>query len=97
MIFLQESNYDAQVAAADEAIKVNPNDAILYYIKGQGLIQKATFDPKTSKIVLPPDCTAAYQKYLELAPTGQFAPDVTGILQQAGEKITTSYKAGKSK
>jgi tetratricopeptide (TPR) repeat protein len=97
VIFLQESNYDAQVAAADEAIKVNPNDAILYYIKGQGLIQKATFDPKTSKIVLPPDCTAAYQKYLELAPTGQFAPDVTGILQQAGEKITTSYKAGKSK
>jgi tetratricopeptide (TPR) repeat protein len=97
VIFLQENNYDAQVAAANEAIKVNPNDAILYYIKGQGLIQKATFDPKTSKIVLPSECTEAYQKYLELAPTGQFAPDVTGILQQAGEKISTTYKAGKSK
>ena len=74
------------MAAADEAIKVDPNQAILYYIKGQGLIANATVDPKTNRIVLPPDCTAAYQKYLDLAPTGPFAQEVAGILQQAGEK-----------
>ena len=93
IIFFQEGNSAAQVAAADEAIKVDPNQAILYYIKGQGLIQNATVDPKTSRIVLPPDCTAAYQKYLDLAPTGQFATEVAGILQQAGEKVSSSYKA----
>jgi hypothetical protein len=95
VIFFQMHNSDAQVAAADEAIKVNPNDPVLYYIKGQGLVANATIDPKTNRIVLPPDCQAAYQKYLDLAPSGQFADEVAGILQQAGQKITSSYHAPK--
>jgi tetratricopeptide (TPR) repeat protein len=87
IIFFQEGNSTAQSAAADEAIKAdpNPNDpnlAILYYVKGQGLIMNATVDAK-GHYVLPPDCAEAYQKYLQLAPHGQFAADVTGILQQA--------------
>jgi tetratricopeptide (TPR) repeat protein len=97
VIFFQEHNSTAQVAAADEAIKVDPSDAILYYIKGQGLVQNATIDPKTNRIVLPDDCTAAYQKYLDLAPNGPYAGEVAGILSQAGQKINSSYKAGKSK
>jgi tetratricopeptide (TPR) repeat protein len=97
VIFFQQNNGPAQVAAADEAIKVDPNQAILYYIKGQGLVQNATIDPKTQRIVLPPDCTAAYQKYLELAPSGPYANEVAGILQQAGEKVSSSYKAPKSR
>lgn len=97
VIFFQEHNTAAQVSAADEAIKVDPNDAILYYIKGQGLIQNATIDSKTQRIVLPDDCTTAYQKYLELAPTGPYATEVAGILSQAGQKVSSSYKAGKSK
>jgi tetratricopeptide (TPR) repeat protein len=95
VIFFQEKNADAQVAAADEALKVDPNQAILYYIKGQGLIQKATIDPKTNRIVLPPDCTEAYQKYLALSPDGPYAAEVKGILDQAGEKISSTYKAPK--
>lgn len=89
IIFFQEGNATAQAAAADDAIKAdpNPNDpnlAILYYVKGQGLIMNATVDAK-GHYVLPPDCMAAYKKYLELAPKGQFAADVTGILQQAAK------------
>lgn len=93
IIFFQQGNAAAQVAAANEAIAANPNDALAYYIKGQGLISNATIDPKTQRIVLPDDCTAAYQKYLELAPTGQFANEVAGILQQAGQKVSANYKA----
>ena len=94
VIFFQENNSAAQIAAAEEAIKVDPTQPILYYIKGQGLIQNATIDPKTNRIVLPADCTAAYQKYLELAgSTGPYSAEVAGILQQAGEKINSSYKA----
>jgi len=96
VIFYQENNGPAQIAAADEAIKIDPNQAILYYIKGQGLVQNATVDPKTNRIVLPPDCTAAYQKYLDLAPEGPYANEVASILQQAGEKVSSSYKAPKS-
>lgn len=96
VIFYQQNNGPAQIAAADEALKVDPTSAILYYIKGQGLVQNATVDPKTQRIVLPPDCTAAYQKYLELAPTGPYADEVASILQQAGEKVSSSYKAPKA-
>ncbi len=95
IIFFQSGNADAQVAAADEAIKADPNDAILYYLKGQGLVSKATIDPKTQRIVLPQECQDAYQKYLELSPNGPYAAEVQGILQQAGQKVSTSYKAGK--
>jgi tetratricopeptide (TPR) repeat protein len=95
VIFSQVGNSDAQSAAADEAIKADPNDALLYYLKGQALVSKATVDPKTQRIVLPPGCGEAYQKYLELAPTGPYAADVKGILDQAGQKVSSSYKAGK--
>jgi hypothetical protein len=70
VIFYQTNNADAQVAAADEAIKADPTKPLLYYLKGQGLIQKATVDPKTGRIVLPAGCAEAYQMYLQLAPTG---------------------------
>jgi tetratricopeptide (TPR) repeat protein len=93
VIFFQMNNEDAQVAAADEAIKADPNMSIVYYLKGQGLISKSTFDAKTQKIVLPPACAEAYQKYLQLAPTGPYAAEVQGILQQAGQKVASSYKA----
>jgi tetratricopeptide (TPR) repeat protein len=95
VIFFQQGNADAQVAAADEGLKSDPNDALLYYLKGQGLVQKATVDPKTNKIVLPDGCADAYQKYLELAPNGPYAADAKGILDQAGQKINSSYKASK--
>ncbi|HEV2326179.1 MAG TPA: hypothetical protein VGS10_19735 [Terracidiphilus sp.] len=102
VIFFQEHNSAAQVTAADRALTTDTNmddqtKALLYYIKGQGLVQNATVDPKTQKIVLPPECADAYEKYLQLAPDGQFAPEVKGILQQAGEKVSSSYKAGKKR
>jgi tetratricopeptide (TPR) repeat protein len=93
VIFFQMNNGDAQVAAADEAIAADPNQPILYYLKGQGLIQKATLDPKTQKIVAPPGCLEAYQKYLQLSPDGPYAGEVKGILAGFDQKIDAVYKA----
>jgi tetratricopeptide (TPR) repeat protein len=84
---------DATAAACDKAIAANPNDAIAYYLKGQALIQKATLDPKTHKIVPPPGTVDAYQKYLQLAPNGPFAPQVQQMLTELGEKINSRYSA----
>jgi tetratricopeptide (TPR) repeat protein len=95
VIFYQIGNADAQVAAAEEAIKADPTQPLLYYLKGQGLVQKATVDAKTGRYILPPGCAEAYQTYLQLAPTGQFAADAKGILDQAGQKVDTNYKAAK--
>ena len=95
IIFSQIGNTDAQGAAADKAIAADPKNPIPYYLKGQALIPKATEDPKTHKIVLPPGCAEAYEKYLDLAPEGQFANDVKSILAQSNQTIESKYKAKK--
>ena len=86
---------DDAAVAADKAITADPSRAEAYYIKGQALIQKVTVDPKTSKIVAPPGCADAYQKYLELAPEGSHAAEVKEVLTGIGEKVKSTYKAGK--
>jgi tetratricopeptide (TPR) repeat protein len=91
--FMQEKNATAQVAAADEAIKFDPNQAILYYLKGKGLLEKATIDPRTQMNVLPQECIDAYQKYLELAPDGPDAAEIAKTLQLAGQKVSSYYHA----
>jgi tetratricopeptide (TPR) repeat protein len=87
------SDIDGAAAAADKAIAADPTKADAYYIKGQALVQKATVDPKTNVITAPPDCVAAYQKYLELAPTGPHAQEVKDVLAGIGVKIDTSYRS----
>jgi tetratricopeptide (TPR) repeat protein len=96
VIFSNLGNGDASVAAADEAIKADPTQALPYYLKGQGLIQKATIDNATGKMILPPGCAEAYQKYLELAPTGLYAPDVKAILAEATQTHNTAYGTDKT-
>jgi hypothetical protein len=86
---------DATIAAADKAIAADPKKPIPYYLKGQALIQKATVDPKTQKIVAPPGTAEAYNKYLELAPDGPMAPEAKSVLAEIGEKVNTKYSAGK--
>ena len=85
---------DATVASADKAIAADPKRPIPYYLKGQALISKATVDSKTGKIVAPPGCQEAYQKYLELDPTGPFAADAKQVLTEMNQ-TPSSAKASK--
>ncbi|HEY5055133.1 MAG TPA: hypothetical protein VII58_03185 [Acidobacteriaceae bacterium] len=86
---------DDAAAAAQKAVTADPAKADAYYIEGQALIQKATVDPKTNKITAPPGCVEAYQKYLELAPTGAHAQEVKEVLQGIGATVQSTYKAPK--
>jgi len=80
---------------ADKAIQADPTSAIAYYLKGNGLIANTTVDPKTQKMIPPPGCLEAYQKYLDLAPTGLYASEVKAILASFAQKVDTTYKAPK--
>jgi len=91
VIFFQLGNGDAQVAAADEAIKADPTAPVSYYLKGQGLIQKATIDPQSGKMILPPGCAEAYQQYLVLAPNGTYSAEVKAILSEASQTHSNSF------
>jgi len=91
ILFFQVGNSEAQLAAAENAIALDPTRAALYYFKGQALVSKATIDPTTQKMALPPGCAEAYQKYLELEPNGPYSADAKGVLAGAGIPL----KAGK--
>jgi len=95
VIFFQTNQADAQVAAADKAIALDPNQALLYYLKGNGLVGKTVMDETTHKLTPPPGCMEAYQKYLQLAPDGPYAADVKGILAGFNQVIDNGYKAAK--
>lgn len=84
IFFFKAGDADDQLAAADEAIALDPARAMPYCFKGLALVSKATVDPKTQKIALPTGCAEAYQKYLQLEPNGQFSADAKGILAASG-------------
>jgi len=91
-LFNADKRDDASVAA-DKAIAADPKRADAYYIKASGLVAHVTVDEKTKKYVLPPGCLEAYQEYLELAPDGQHAAEIKGILNDMGQPIKNTFKA----
>jgi hypothetical protein len=46
----------------------------------------APFDPNADKSIVSPECIAAFRKYLELAPNGPFAAEVTTALERSEVK-----------
>ena len=96
-VLFNANQTDASLAAANKAIAADPTRPDPYFIKGQALLPQSTLDPKTQKLIAPPGCVEAYQKYLQLAPDGPQAATVKEVLTSLGEKIDTSYKAGKKK
>jgi tetratricopeptide (TPR) repeat protein len=84
---------DDAIAAFDKAIAADPNKADAYYQKGVNLIGKATL--QGDKMVAPPGTAEAFQKYLELAPTGPNADVAKQMLASIGAPVETGF--GKKK
>jgi tetratricopeptide (TPR) repeat protein len=95
VVYFNTGKSDAQTAAADKAIAADPKNPLPYYLKGQSLAGKITVDAKTGAYVVPPGCAEAYQKYLELAPTGPYAVESKAILDETQTKVNSKYKAKK--
>jgi len=85
---------DDAVAAFDKSIALDPNRAAAYYWKGVDMIGKATTG-KDNKMVAPPGTAEAFNKYLELEPTGKYAEAAKEMLASIGASVETSY--GKAK
>ncbi len=85
---------DDAVAAFDKVIAADPTKADAYYWKGVNMIGKATLG-KNGKMEAPPGTAEAFQKYLELQPTGTYADPSKQMLASIGASVETSY--GKKK
>lgn len=87
---------DEAVAAFDKAIAADPNKALAYYWKGINLIGKATLG-KDNKMVAPDGTAQAFQKYLELDPTGPMADTAKQMLASIGATVETGFGKKKTK
>ena len=84
---------DDAIVAFDKVIAADPTKADAYYWKGVNMIGKATL--KGDKMVAPEGTAAAFQKYLELAPTGNYAEPAKQMITSIGATIETLF--GKKK
>jgi tetratricopeptide (TPR) repeat protein len=84
---------DDAIAAFDKAIAADPTKADAYYQKGVNLIGKATLQGE--KMVAPTGTAEAFQKYLELQPTGPYADVSKQMLASIGASVETGF--GKKK
>jgi len=84
---------DEAIAQFDKAIAADPTKADAYYQKGVNLLAKATL--KGDKMEAPPGTSEAFNKYLELAPTGSYAQSAKDLLASIGASVETSF--GKKK
>ena len=89
-IFQQEGNSEAQIAAADKAIAIDPKDPLPWYIKANGVFKKSGIDPASKHYDLPQGCAEAYQRYLALAPSGTYAPEAQSVLRRAENPVKTN-------
>ncbi len=87
---------DDAIAAFDKAIQIDPNRADAYYWKGIDLMGKATTD-KSGKMVAPAGTEEAFNKYLELQPTGKYADAAKQMLSTIGASVQTNYGKTKKK
>ena len=77
-VLTNSGKVDEAVVAFDKAIAADPNKAEAYYWKGVNMIGKATLKARQNGRA---DGTAeAFDKYLELQPTGQFAEPAKQML-----------------
>lgn len=88
-VLTNNGKVDEAITAFDKCIAADPNKADAYYWKGVNLLAKAT--TQGAKMVAPEGTAEAFNKYLELQPTGQFADPAKQMLASIGAKVETEY------
>ncbi len=92
-IFTNSGKLDEAITAFDKTIQADPKKADAYYWKGVNMIGKATL--KGDKMVAPEGTADAFNKYLELDPTGKYADAAKQMLASIGAPVETTF--GKQK
>ena len=85
---------DDAIVAFDKVIAADPTKADAYYWKGVNMIGKASL--KGDKMVAPDGTAEAFNKYLELAPTGPYAQPAKDMLASIGASVETGFNKKKA-
>jgi len=90
-MLVNSNQNDAAGEAFKKAIELTPTYADAYYQYGVTLVSKASISAD-GKVTPVPGTTEAFKKYLELAPTGQFAQSATDMLTSMGSTVDTKFQ-----
>ena len=90
-VMVNTGNTEGAIDAFTRATEADPNYAMAYYQLGMALVGMA--ETKADGSVVPADGTIeAFEKYVELDPTGDFAQSAQGMLQGLTAQVETSYE-----
>ncbi len=89
-VYTNAGKADDAIAAFDKAIGADPTKAAAYYWKGINLIAKETIG-KDGKATAPEGTAEAFQKYLQLDPSGPFAQPAKDMLASIGAPVETGF------
>jgi tetratricopeptide (TPR) repeat protein len=91
VIMVNTGKMDDAAVALKKATDVDPTNADAFYWYGMALLGKADYKPDGT-IVPAPGTIEAFQTYLKLAPTGQYAELAQATMTQLGGKVETEFK-----
>ncbi|HLG95750.1 MAG TPA: carboxypeptidase regulatory-like domain-containing protein [Bryobacteraceae bacterium] len=89
-LLVNSGQIPASEAAFKKAIEANPDYADAQFQYATALSSRLTTGAD-GKVTAPPGMQEALEKYLALAPTGQYADAAKGMLQMIGATIQTDY------
>ncbi len=96
VILVNKGKMDEAGAALKKCTDLDPTNSNAWYWYGMALMGKAEFKPDGT-VVAAPGTVEAFQTYLKLAPTGQWAAASQASLDQLTGKVDTEYKSTKKK
>ncbi len=88
-VMVNTGQNDAATDAFKKAVEKDPNHADSWYYIGNTLSGKLQVDG--NKVIAPPGMQEALEKYLALAPNGQYAEAAKGLLTTISGTIETQY------
>ena len=90
-VMVNTGNTQGAIDAFRSATETDPNYANAYYQLGMGLVGMA--ETKADGSVVPaPGTIAAFEKYIELDPSGPYAGSAQGMVQGLKVQVETSYE-----
>ncbi len=84
VVLYNKNDITGAEAAFTTSLALDPSNADAWYYKGMCLVNQATTDPKTNKMIPVPGTKEALQKVISLAPNSPNAATAKAILQTIG-------------
>jgi tetratricopeptide (TPR) repeat protein len=95
-VLTNSGKVDDAIQAFDKVIATDPNKADAYYWKGVNMLGKAKTDA-SCKMTAPDVTSEAFNKYLQLPPSGPYADAAKQMLASIGSSVQTSYGKKRTK